>query len=305
MNPLFKQHLSDLFDKLATLQQPMQVAEDLRAAGRHGLPGQIERGQSIIDFATSGAKGLARAGTGGGDLAARLMAPAVSEGRALAHELGRAGTYLSHPARLPVTVGGLVMAPILADAFHGNQQRREDELMNLQMNPMHKLSHLEAFLEKKAAARSRMPSTPQTPPKTLGNLHTSIGGHLHDSFAGGVGQGIGGGIANAIIGVLGGGFQSLHNSLIVDPKRKALFESVIRSDPVIHDAITRMPDADKTLAEAFQTMVRFAPSLSLDVNAVRSFLREAVVGGAAGVNYATIKTLIETEKGLHSSGGNR
>lgn len=305
MNPLFKQHLSELFDKLAALQQPMQVAADLRASGKRALPDQIQRGQNIIDAATSGAKAVSRAGSGGSSITARIFAPATAEGHALAKELGRAGTYLTHPARLPLTAGSLVMAPILADAFHETQQRREDDLMNLQMNPMHKLSSLDLFLEKKAAARARMPSTPQTPPKTLGNLHSSIGGHLHDSFAGGVGQGIGGGIANAILGVLGGGFHSLHDALIVDPKRKALFESVVRSDPVIHDAITRMPDADKTLAEAFQTMVRFAPSLSLDVNAVRSFLREAVIGGAAGVNYATIKTLIETEKGLHSSGGKR
>ena len=128
---------------------------------------------------------------------------------------------------------------------------------------------------------------------------------MHDSFAGGVGQGIGGGIAQAILGVLGDGYQSVHDALIVDPQRKRLFESIVRTDPVIHDAVTRTPHADKTLAEAFQTMVRFAPSLSSDVNAVRSFLREAVIGGAAGVNYATIKTLIETEKGLRAPGGHK
>jgi hypothetical protein len=97
----------------------------------------------------------------------------------------------------------------------------------------------------------------------------------------------------------------VQQSLIVDPKRKQMFESVLRSDPVVHDALTRNPEAAKTLGEAYQTMVRFAPSLSLDVNAVRSFLREAVMGGSGGVNYATIKTLIETEKGLRSSGDHR
>ena len=175
--------------------------------------------------------------------------------------------------------------------------------MNLQMSPMQtKMSHLDFFLEKKASARARMAPGG---PKTFGSLPSSIGGHIHDSFSGGLGQGIGGGIAKAIVGVLGSGYDAIHDALIVDPQRKKLFESVVRSDPVVQDAMTRNPNAAKTLAEAFQTMVRFAPSLSLDVNAVRSFLREAVVGGAVGVNYATIKTLIETEKGLKGPGEHR
>lgn len=169
--------------------------------------------------------------------------------------------------------------------------------MNLQMTPergFSKLSHssLDLFLTKKAAAREQ--------------LLPAIRGQTFTSFTEGVGKGVGGGVANAILGALGGTLGSAYDSLIVDPRRKRLFESIVRSDPVVSDAVSRNPHATKTLVEAFQTMVRFAPSLSLDVNAVRSFLREAVVGGAAGVNYATIKSLIETEK-AHSSrgGGNR
>lgn len=190
--------------------------------------------------------------------------------------------------------GGLLLAPIMMGALHGTQQKREDELMNLQMTPergFDKLSHssLDLFLTKKMAARER--------------LLPAIRGQTFTSFTEGVGKGVGGGVANAILGVLGGTLGSVYDSLIVDPKRKKLFESIVRTDPVVSDAISRNPHATKTLAEAFQTMVRFAPSLSLDVNAVRSFLREAVVGGAAGVNYATIKSLIETEKALSSKGG--
>ena len=293
MNPLFKQHVDQLFDKLAGLHQPSQVATDLRAAGHATLPGQIERGQAIIDTAKSLGRGARDFATSGSSGLSRVFAPMHTEGKALFRELGDVGSHLTTSARLPVVAGGLMMLPILGDAFHGNQQRREDELMNLQMNPMQKTSHLDLFLEKKAAASARV------------SLPSSIRGHMHDSFTSGVGQGIGGGIAKAILGTLSGGYHAIHDALIVDPKRKALFESVVRTDPVIHDAVTRTPNADKTLAEAFQTMVRFAPSLSLDVNAVRSFLREAVIGGAAGVNYATIKTLIETEKGLRPSGDHK
>lgn len=281
----------------------MQVAADLRAQGKRGTPAHIERGQAIIDVAKSGVRGVHNAATSGSSLVGKALAPAHTEGKALFNELGHVGTHLTHPTRLPLVASALMMTPILGDAFHTQQQRREDELMNLQMSPTQtKMSGLDRFLEKKAAARARIAPSGA---KSFGSLPSSIGGHMHDSFAGGLGQGIGGGIAKAILGVLGGGFSSIHDSLIVDPQRKRLFESVVRTDPVVQDAMTRNPNAEKTLVEAFQTMVRFAPSLSLDVNAVRSFLREAVVGGAVGVNYATIKTLIETEKGLKGSGDHR
>jgi hypothetical protein len=41
-------------------------------------------------------------------------------------------------------------------------------------------------------------------------------------------------------------------------------------------------------------MIRFAPVLSTDKNAVRSYLREAVMSGA-GPNYSTIKSLADAE----------
>ena len=307
MKPLFRRQIDELFEKLA-LHEPADVAASLRAQGRDRLAGHVQRGQALIDAAAGVGSGAVGAAKAVGSGAARVMAPLHSEGSALFKELGAAGAHLAHPSRLPLVAGGLMMAPILGDAFHAQQQKREDELMNLQMNPMQsKMSHLDRFLEKKAADYLKLAGAtiPGFEPRWHETLGTAIKGHAGDSFSSGLGQGVGGGIAQAILGAIGGGYHSLHNALIVDPQRKRLFESVVRTDPVIHDAMTRVPNADKTLAEAFQTMVRFAPSLSLDVNAVRSFLREAVVGGAAGVNYATIKTLIETEKGLRPAGGDR
>jgi len=297
MNPLFKQQVEALFEKLAVGHNPTQVAADLRAAGRRALPAEIARGQGIIDVAAGIGRGTARAADVGSRVAKRVMAPLSHEGPALFRELGAAGAHATSAKNLPVVAGALALAPILASSFGAHHQRREDELMNLQMSPMFtKMNHLDLFLEKKAAVRAKLPD------RSFGSIPGSVGGHTFDSFTSGVGQGVGGGVAKAILSVLGGGIGSLHNSLIVDPKRQRLFESIVRTDPVVQDAVSRTPHAMQTLTEAFQTMVRFAPSLSLDVNAVRSFLREAVVGGAAGVNYATIKTLIDTEKGLHGSG---
>lgn len=247
----------------------------------------VDTAKSLGQTGVSAAKGLSRG-------VSKILAPLPAEGHALAGELGNLGKgVMARPALMRMGAGGLLMAPIMMGALDATQQKREDELMNLQMNPARgfdKLSSLDRFLTKKAAARER--------------LLPAIRGQTFTSFTEGVGKGIGGGVAQAILGVLGGTIGSAYDSLIVDPKRKQLFESIVRSDPVVSDALTRNPQSNKTLAEAYQTMVRFAPSLSLDVNAVRSFLREAVVGGASGVNYGTIKSLIETEK-AHSSKGVR
>ena len=293
MNNAFRQQVQALFEKLAWPHDPMAVAEQLRAQGDHAAANEILRGKNIGDFAlSSGRQGVetAKALERG---VSRVMAPADTAGKALFHELGAAGEHvMAQPQLLRAGLGTLMLAPILGGAFYASQQKHEDDLMNRQMNPTTKMSSLlGSFLEKKAAAYSHM--------------MPAIRGHMHESFTGGLGQGIGKSVADAILGVMGGAVGGVHQSLIVDPKRKQMFESVLRSDPVVHDALTRNPEAAKTLGEAYQTMVRFAPSLSLDVNAVRSFLREAVMGGSGGVNYATIKTLIETEKGLRSSGDHR
>lgn len=297
-NYLFRKQVSQLFEKLAWPYAPHEVASGLAAAGNHGLAGDVLRGQSTVDTAKAIGEMGVNAAKAVGRGASRVLAPAHAEGSALAGELGQFGRGLmNRPGLVRAGAGALLLAPIMSGALHSTQQKREDELMNLQMSPergFDKLSSLDRFLQKKAFVREK---TAAMGP----DIRNSAYGHLTE----GVGKGIGGGIAEAIIKSLGGGIMGIHNSLIVDPKRKKLFESVVRSDPVVSDALTRNPTASKTVGEAFETMVRFAPSLSLDVNAVRSFLREAVVGGAAGVNYATIKSLIETEKALSAGGGHR
>jgi hypothetical protein len=287
--------ISQLFEKLAWPFEPGQVATALRDRGAGATASDVLRGQKYVDTAKSLGQHAASAAQTAGRGVSRILAPAHAEGRALAGELGQLGTAIrNRPGLMRAGAGGLLLAPIMMGALDSTQQKREDELMNLQMNPSRgfdKLSNsdLDVFLEKKAAAREQMLPV--------------IGNHTFTHFTEGIGKGVGGGIAQAILSTIGGGLHSAYDSLIVDPKRKKLFESVVRTDPVVSDALARNPHAAQTLAEAFQTMVRFAPSLSLDVNAVRSFLREAVVGGASGVNYATIKSLIETEKAHGSMGG--
>ena len=57
--------------------------------------------------------------------------------------------------------------------------------------------------------------------------------------------------------------------------------------------------ADPTLlTDAYHTMVRFAPTLATDKNAVKTFLREAVLMGT-GPNVVTIKQLADAERAVN------
>lgn len=125
-----------------------------------------------------------------------------------------------------------------------------------------------------------------------------------EHIIGGLGKGFGSALGGSMVGLLahgiGTGVDALRDHFMIEPKRKALVESLLRSDPVLSDAIARHPDSITLVKESYGTMARFAPTLSLDVNAVRSFLREAVLGGS-GVNYATIKNLVDTERSIADS----
>lgn len=61
--------------------------------------------------------------------------------------------------------------------------------------------------------------------------------------------------------------------------------------------------ADPTLlTDAYHTMVRFAPTLATDKNAVKTFLREAVLMGT-GPNVVTIKQLADAERAVNPPPG--
>jgi hypothetical protein len=78
--------------------------------------------------------------------------------------------------------------------------------------------------------------------------------------------------------------------------REAIISNLKRTDSVLMNA------DDKTLMEAYHTMTRFAPVLSTDKNAVRSFLRQAVMSGS-GPDYMSIKLLADSERAV--TGGDK
>lgn len=91
--------------------------------------------------------------------------------------------------------------------------------------------------------------------------------------------------------MLGKGTSAI-SSVFDKRERNSILEQLKSEDPIISRA------DDETLMEAYNTMVRFAPTLSTDKNAVRSYLREAIMTGA-GPNYATIKALAEAERAVN------
>lgn len=83
--------------------------------------------------------------------------------------------------------------------------------------------------------------------------------------------------------------------LALEPQHNAAFTAA-KTDDVIAKADTAL------VHSSFATMKRFAPNLAADPNAVRSFLREAVIYGN-GPSYATLKNLADAEKSVVGAGG--
>lgn len=77
--------------------------------------------------------------------------------------------------------------------------------------------------------------------------------------------------------------------------REAILGDLKRTDSVLANA------DDATLMEAYHSMTRFAPTLSTDKNAVRSFLRQAVMSGS-GPDYMSIKLLADAERAVTGGG---
>lgn len=236
---------------------------------------------------------------------------------------------MKRPALMRAAIGTAALAPILGRAFNASQRYHEEDLMNAYTDPSRVITaSLDEFLEKKAGLYSMTktaarggPSMPPALKKMMtderrrstralsaavgrrmnqGSGLSGIGESLLEGVGKGVGSSAGGVIVSLLANAIGAGIGALHDKFSTDPKRQALVASLLRTDPVLSDAVKRHPEAKRMVEESYGTMVRFAPTLSMDPNAVRSFLREAVLGGS-GVNYATIKNLVDTERSIADS----
>lgn len=269
-NPIFKAQVDALFEKKALLQNPADVAA---ASPQHGKA--IQRGMALEKGFADAARGGERLLNSAGGLAERVLTTGTNPNGLLSRGVGGLSKLIQNNPK--AAIGTAVMLPILSTAFGQSQQRYQDELMHAYNDPSRVITaSLEDFLEKKAAAPS-----------------FSIGNEVLKGLVGGLTTGA----VSGFLGLAGSRLSNIKNTLMHEPRRKALLENLMASDSILKDAITRHPESKNMILEAYGTMVRFAPSLSLDINAVRSFLREAVLGGS-GVNYATIKNIVDTEKSI-------
>jgi hypothetical protein len=115
----------------------------------------------------------------------------------------------------------------------------------------------------------------------------------------GIGVGIGGAGIILLTDILRKAGRGFSQKLMYDTKRKEMLRSILTMDPIISSFETQNPGI---ILKVYASMVSVAPNLSLDQNAVISFLREAAQTHGA-VNYMTIKQLAETEKAINESQG--
>jgi len=112
-----------------------------------------------------------------------------------------------------------------------------------------------------------------------------------ESFANSVGKELGKSTVGLVGDVLSKGI-SLPGDWLQTEKRESVFDSLRQTDDIIAKADPQQ------LNEAYRTMVRFAPTLATDTNAVKTFLRESVLYGT-GPNFMAIKQLADAEKAVN------
>lgn len=118
---------------------------------------------------------------------------------------------------------------------------------------------------------------------------------------GGFMKGIGTETAKGGIGAIGklikGIATSVKNKFVFDKERQELLSDIVKSDPIVSVFERETPGVT---ASAYETMTKFAPTLSRDPNITTSFLREAAQTGGA-LNYQTVKHLADAEAAVNTA----
>jgi hypothetical protein len=112
-----------------------------------------------------------------------------------------------------------------------------------------------------------------------------------ESFANSVGKELGKSTVGLVGDMLSKG-MAMPGAIMQGRQRSSVFDSLRQEDEVIAKAEPQQLD------EAYHTMVRFAPTLATDKNAVKTFLRESILYGT-GPNFMAIKQLADAEKAVN------
>lgn len=117
---------------------------------------------------------------------------------------------------------------------------------------------------------------------------------LPDILAESAAKGSGGGGAEALLGLAADIFQrgsGAAGGMVSSFQRQGILKGLLKDDPVLANA------APSELMKHYDTMAKFAPSLAMDENAARSFLRESVMS-QMGPDYGTIAGLARAEQNV-------
>lgn len=130
-------------------------------------------------------------------------------------------------------------------------------------------------------------------------LHGGLGGLLKrvradEVFADSVVKGMAERTMNLAADAVTKTMATAKNKAVDSPMRQAILTQLKREDDIIAAA------PKKDLLEAYHTMKNFAPTLSTDKSAVKSFLRQAAQHGG-GIDYMSIKGLADAEAAVTGS----
>lgn len=206
-----------------------------------------------------------------------------------AKEAGILGAAAAHPV---LTGSGLLLGT--AAVRGAMQANKHDDQASAQINAMHAdpslpvrkfASHYARYerfanLQKTAAF---------TPGQTFGQ---SMLGSFGESVTKNVAQTL---FANPIAKA----FDIIDKKLYLEPKQRNVFQQSIQSDPILARAMQETPEI---VISSYKTLKQYGPSLTVDPNSVKNFLRQAVVMGGQ-IDFAMIKLLAETEKNIKASRG--
>jgi hypothetical protein len=243
---------------------------------------------------------LAPAANAVGGAVGSLGSP-VAQQMALKKGLGAA---MKHPA-LPLAAGG-VLLPMAALEFDrsaindqnaakwNNQQElgRGTEMGDFSKNSSLRKMAVDVAIEKIAGFMDAASAFG----RGAGSAFSQTGGEeLGKSMVQGGAKALGAGIAGGGMALAAKGIMSLVNHL-TQPSATTILQHLMSDDPIISKA------DPKRVVEAYVTFKRFAPVLSTDMNATRSYLREALTMGG-GVDFSTIANLAKAEKSISGGGG--
>jgi hypothetical protein len=129
---------------------------------------------------------------------------------------------------------------------------------------------------------------------TAGDLMKS---KMVEGVGGGVGKAVGEQGIGGIRRLLGAGAQAIKEKFFADPKRDQILQDVLTNDPDIAAYHREKPEG---VQQAYDTMRRFAPTLSTDPNVVTAFLRGAAMLGGP-LDYNVIKGLADAESSVQKA----